>query len=491
MQKGSVTLVVFAAAALAAVMTPSPWWAGSLLRLPMLDAPAEPAADPPAAAPPAGPVVRSASARLADAVSAAYRAAAPRPLSPERTALRDRIREARAELDVPTAPRLGRPCVARSGPTCTRRALDRYLDALTATGLGLASQPARFSLLGDSLVMSDGVTSGLRAAVGPLFGDGGHGFLYPGHPERVPAAHGLNVSVSDAWSVRTIVRGPSGNGLLGFGGAAFEATDGPTFAVRDNAGDPLATRLGVLWLPRTGTVGLRVAAGRERLVWDDPVERGSSTLSWLDLPAGTANIRVGGFAPGSLYFGVILENRAGVVFDSVGLVSADVDRLTRIDAEHWDAQLRLRDPDVVALMYGANADLEHFSPARYREEVVPVLQRVTSAEPARDCLVISIVTRGTWAEGTPVQPPAVGELARAQADAALEAGCAFLDLHEAAGGDDALRRWYRASPRLLGSDLAHPTREGYAQIAAWVAAALLDALDEHVADSPPDPASTP
>lgn len=501
--RSTLVLAFFVLLAGIASVVPSPWREGNLLDLrPRLSDRAAPAenlatsailAEGPLdlsqtpTAPPGALPADPGEGSAADAATASAPA-----VDPARAALAARITEELARSASPPTP-LVRPCLADDGSgRCTRRAMDRYFEQLVQNALGHADRPARFSQLGDSLVLGDGFTGELRRLLAPWFGDGGHGFVYAGHPERHVGSEGPALDLSDAWRVRSVVRASERDPLFGIAGVAFHPEGAPYFGAR--AEDTLPRRVGVLWYPRTDTATFGVRADGQRSTLNEVVAHGQSALTWIELPDGVRRLRVDGLHDRSIYFGFLLENPRGSVVDNMGLVSGNVDRLLRIGAEHWREQIRLRDPDVVSFLYGVNSvdDGLREAGARHRDEYIEVLARFRELVPERDCLVISVLTRGDWVDGSLRLHPGVPPLVEAQRAAAETAGCAFWNAFEAAGGVESVTAWYRARPQLLGSDLAHPTRAGYVELARRFHHALLAELAAYLHEHPvaPSPGST-
>lgn len=507
--KTTVTLAAFVALAGLATQVPSPWWEGPLLSV-EVQRPAESASggdertattgvvalpaldDEPgtsAASPTPTPTDGSADHAPGDG------SGTPLPADPRRAQLAEGLGAVLAPLGPPVAP-IERPCIATApNGTCARRALDRYLEQLVLNALGTAERPARYTQFGDSLVMGDGFMGELRRLMRPQFGDGGQGFVYVANPERPFGIEGLVVDLSDAWDVRSVVHAGTRDPWFGLAGASFEPAGAPTFGARLPEPDPadthartvVADRVGVLLLPRSAHVSIEARADGEPFALSAAVEPGRSALVQADVPGRPRRLRLSGFPDRALIYGVILENRRGVVFDNAGLVSSRMEKLARIDREHWQQQVRLRDPDVVSFFFGANEAREgDFADggAETRAEYAAVLERVRTDLPERDCMVLSILTRADWVDGAIVTRPSVATISGAQHEAAVAAGCAWFDTYATIGGLDGAATWYRARPQLLGSDLSHPTREGYRELARRFHHALLWELAEYLSENP-------
>ena len=535
------TLVLFALLSAAAAATPSPWWEGKLLDIePVLpwaapeqplEAPAEellaaaPAEEPPQAEPlfeasgsadaPAGSAemngaeagsgsgsgassipTSEGSAGAAPPAVAPHAVASNDPVISDAPPTADELRHVRpaiaalvAELDPPKSP-MERPC---SDAACQGHALDRFFAKLTRTALKTTARPVRISQFGDSLVMGDDFAGTVRGKLQKAFGEGGHGFFYVAHPERPYAARGYNLGISSDWKIRTVVTAGSSNRNFGLAGASFAVDGAPTFSARQTDGLQPTTRVGLLYHANGARGGFDLAAGDQRTTRDLEVTRGSDGLEWVDLTLPSDRFRISRFRGDILWYGVVAERSGpGVVVDNMGMVSGRVAQMSKIDPDHWARQLAARGTDLASFFYGVNdaaagngfaTRTEEFERA-YRE----LLRRSRTALPHGDCLAMGILTRGHREGGSVATYPSVGQMTAVQRAVAFSEGCAFWSPYESIGGDKGAATWNNGSPRLLGADLAHPTRSGYVKLGTMLTAALLHAylawIDESLAGQP-------
>ena len=113
--------------------------------------------------------------------------------------------------------------------------------------------------------------------------------------------------------------------------------------------------------------------------------------------------------------------------------------------------------------------------------------RARRVAPERDCLGISLLSRGSTADGASQVLPSIGIIHGIQGEVAAEVGCAFWSTYEAVGGDAGILEWRRRSR--LGADMSHPTRAGYEHLGRMLYLAFLegfvDYLDRRVAGHVP------
>ena len=74
--------------------------------------------------------------------------------------------------------------------------------------------------------------------------------------------------------------------------------------------------------------------------------------------------------------------------------------------------------------------------------------------------------------------PSLPILTRQQRQAAAEAGCAFLDREQLAGGPKAALKWLEAKPRILSGDYTHLTTVGAEKVGREMAKILIDEQPE-------------
>jgi len=533
------TLALFALVSAAAAATPSPWWEGKLLDIePVLPwaaaaQPAEAPEDELLAAPPelalpeaaapleasgsadvlagsaelngaeagsgSGATARAAAEGSAGAAPANGEAAPPvvndpvisdaPPTAAELRQVRPAIAALVAELDPPKSP-MERPC---TDAACQGHALDRFFAKLTRTALKTTARPVRISQFGDSLVMGDDFAGTVRGRLQKAFGEGGHGFFYIAHPERPYAARGYNVGLSSNWKTRTVVTAGSSNRNFGLAGASFAVDGAPSFSARQTDGLLPTTRVGILYHAKASRGGFDLAAGEQRTIRDLEVPRGSDGMEWVDLTTPSERFRISRFRGDWLWFGAVAERSGpGVVVDNMGMVSGRVAQMSKIDPAHWARQMAARGTDLASFFYGVNdaaagngfaTRTEEFERA-YRE----LLRRSRAALPHGDCLAMGILTRGHREGGSVATYPSVGQMTSVQRAVALTEGCAFWSPYESIGGDKGAAAWNNGSPRLLGADLAHPTRSGYVKLGTMLTAALLHSylawIDESLGAQP-------
>jgi hypothetical protein len=385
---------------------------------------------------------------------------------------------------------LTRPCRIEREGICLRRDLDRFYEELFNLWFGRSDARAIFSQWGDSLVNNDYYTDGLRRGLQERFGDAGYGFLYISNPIRHMGFQGIRLGLSDDWVMRSIIRHDPDNGpYFGLAGAEFKPRGGPTLTVISDfeENDREFQRFGILFRAEEGETGdLQFEHGDVQQRVELRAEQGTEGLTWIETGEPISRAVFRDFDPGLTYYGVIIETGSpGVMVDQMGLVSGRIFFLLKIDEDQWARHIELRDPDVVSLWYGVNSsgmERPQFQRRRasYLDEYERVLARVRDSQPDRDCLVISVATRGDAAGGRFYNDDSLDLVAEVQREASAHANCAFINAYEMVGGERSASQWRTANPPLMASDLHHFTVRGYWHFADLVEGQLLRGMIDYV-----------
>jgi lysophospholipase L1-like esterase len=369
-------------------------------------------------------------------------------------------------------------------------ALDAFYAALARTAKKEPGAITRISHYGDSAIAADEITFTLRRRLQNRFGDAGHGFMLIAHGAMHYMHRDIAHRESSGWQLSSIVRRELRNGYYGYGGVLARGGGGEhaVFGTVDDsiAGIGKAASSFELFYQK-GPGG-----GDVRLVVDGKQHKTLSTRApviedaWelIEVPDGPHmfSIRTTG-SPVNLY-GIVQERSVpGVVYDSVGLVGAQADRLLNANPAHMAAQLAHRNPDLLVLGFGGNeAGNEWLDPARYAASLERVITLMRSGKPQVACLLFAPLDQGERnARGDVVTLKVLPAIVAAQREIAHKQGCAYFDTFAAMGGEGSVARWYRKRPRLISSDLRHATPLGYEAVADLYYKALLKGFADYLA----------
>jgi lysophospholipase L1-like esterase len=175
------------------------------------------------------------------------------------------------------------------------------------------------------------------------------------------------------------------------------------------------------------------------------------------------------------FYGVIAEGtEPGIVLDTSGIDGARVATALAWNPEVLAAELRARQPDLVAIAYGTNEAFDNRRADIIGNDVGTLVERLRQGAPNADCLVV-----GPPDAAAPdlTSLPHVVEIEDALRRAAARLGCGFYSLRQAMGGDGAFARWLHESPPLSRGDRIHLMPIGYEKLGDELGAALIAAYE--------------
>jgi lysophospholipase L1-like esterase len=373
----------------------------------------------------------------------------------------------------------------------SNHAMDGFFASLKKTDAGTPGAITRVAHYGDSLVVSDFMSSTLRRRFQLRFGDAGHGFVLMAKPWAWYFHQDVSHWSSDGWKTHRIVNPRIADELYGYGGATFRTAEGGTKSTFGTAKpipgvDPKnekeafgrrVSKFEVHYLeqPDGGSFDLLLDGKKQQTV---STRRDSKKLAVARVATEdgehTLEIKAQGGAE-ARFFGVVLERDvAGVVWDALGVNGGRARILDVNEEAHWAESLRARGPALVILQYGTNESEDTGYPQdQYEATLEAVLRQVKVALPDASCLVIGAMDRAGHGIGGMETRPIIPRLVESQRKVAFKVGCAFWDTYLAMGGPGAMGRWSKATPKLGGGDLTHPTMAGATLLGDLLYAALM------------------
>ncbi len=377
------------------------------------------------------------------------------------------------------------------------RGMRPFYRALEKTARGEDGAITRVGHYGDSSIATDLITSTVRENLQARFGDAGHGFVLAAKG-YIPYKHrGVRQSSNpEAWEIREVVRRQDREGYYGYGGVQSRAMRGAWARIgtarRGEIGQN-ASRFDIYYetQPRGGKFSVQLDKGKRETISTKADALGEAVHS-IRAPDGSHGIELRFSRGGPVnFYGVVVERDGpGVVYDSLGLVGARANRLLNYDAAHIKRQLERRGVNLIVLGFGGNEASDDKTEAMFYEDYVDVLERMRQGREDLGCLVFSPLDQARRHRGRIRTLPTIPLIVAAQRRAAFDSGCAFYDTWQAMGGEDAMRRWFKARPRLAMGDFRHATPAGYEIIGNMLYKALLAGFARYLAgDSRVEPAS--
>lgn len=376
------------------------------------------------------------------------------------------------EADLPPV-----PIVDPSG-----RAFDAFFDKLARVERKEAGAIARVAHFGDSLIVSDFVSSTLRRELQTKFGDAGHGFVLIANAWPSYFHADVERYATAGWKVSRIVGPLAPDGWHGLGGVSFRAERHALArfgTAKAGAFGRNVSRFVVSYVEEPGGGSFQVRLdGKDHAVVNTSGPEKRARYYEVPVPDGPHELEIQTTSGESRLFGVILERSGpGVVLDALGVQGARIRFLDKQDDAHWAEQLRSRDPDLVIYEFGANESGDGFlypMPEYYRtmKDVIAQAQR---ALPGKSCLIVGAMDRAVKQGDEIVSVRVIPSLVEEQRKVAAELGCGFFNTYEAMGGKGSMPIWVR---RELGqADLTHPTGAGAERIGRWLFYAMMRLYD--------------
>lgn len=361
--------------------------------------------------------------------------------------------------------------------------LDHFSRRLVAAALQKTGAMARIALFSTSINGSDRISDTMRDQLAERFGDGGKGFV-PIAPGWKWQRHQDVEWSAEGWRTLTITRRNAPLHRYGLGGVL--AIAGPRAHASYELEPPkeiAGGRLSLLYLehPRGNKVSLSVDG--ESFEVDTRAEEVGDGIFEKSLLTSPRRIDVRA-KPGARLYGLVVEHdRPGVVVDAYMYIGGFVSRLLEFDVEHLHEQIQFRRPDLLVFWMGANeaaAGIKERGVQRFEENYVKAINRIRAGRRSASCLVLSILDQGEKRGGRVVTQSVVPRMVQATRNIAQRSDCAFFDLFQATGGPGTMRRWRKASPRLVSADYGHLTAAGARLVGLLLTRALLAEYDAYL-----------
>jgi lysophospholipase L1-like esterase len=369
--------------------------------------------------------------------------------------------------------------INRQNASTTRQAIEdpdgamlNFYQALQQTDEGLGV--ARILHYGDSHVAADILTAALRRKLQQRFGDAGTGFVLAGKPWKWYSRSGVQSFASDGWRIeglgQAILASP---GQFGLAGVSLITERADQWISMQSA----CKRFDIYLMKQPDGGAIDVLLDGKEVYQKISLASEETEPFYLTVETeatGTHLLKIRTTRPSAVkIFGVAMEqNRAGIVYDALGINGARVYRPLNWDWQILADNLAHRAPALIILAYGSNEisdkdlDLEEYS-----ERFSELLEKLQMAVPEASLLVIAPPERATSVQGIWKPLPRMSALVAIQRKIALRSGAAFWNLFQAMGGTGSIERWQKQS--LAQADRVHLTSAGYQMVAEMLYAELM------------------
>ena len=331
-------------------------------------------------------------------------------------------------------------------------ALANYFTALDqAKNAGTAVHILQF---GDSHTASDDWVNAMRVAAQAIYGNGGPGFIHPGHPYLGYRRFDASGSSSTGWKTdgnKSHQEDPN-QGLAHIS----ISTSLPNQTVRLAASGEI---LGLFCLGQPGGGQFEISIDGEQTVVVSTEVAGTvpgPCYFSRKLTPGPHEIllRTINFAPVRL-FGWSLENPTGITWETLGINGALANKILDANEYIWGLELAQRTPDLIILAYGTNeANSALWNADQYRSDLKEIIARIRRNVPGVSILMVGPPDCGR------TRPLAhLSDVIDIQREIATQQNVAFWDWRLHMGGARAVTQWVLAG--LGQADYVHLTGEGY------------------------------
>ena len=172
-------------------------------------------------------------------------------------------------------------------------------------------------------------------------------------------------------------------------------------------------------------------------------------------------------------YAVGLDGKKGVAVDNVAMGGSSGIEFSKMNEELLREQFQMMNVGLIIYQFGINVipyiveDYTFYEQLIYKQ--LKLFKRIC---PGVSILVVGVSDMAMKEGELYTSYPNIGAIKEAQKRAAKRAGCAFWDLQEVMGGENAMREWVYAKPPLAEKDFTHFNRKGAKKIGKRLAEAL-------------------
>jgi lysophospholipase L1-like esterase len=420
-----------------------------------------------------------------------------------------------------------------TGGLCQADELNPWFDKLAhiRSVQALDRRPLHILQIGDSHTAGDAITGAWRDMLQAQYGSGGRGVMPPGKPYNGYTTHGMTVSMSPGWTIKSIFGATASQPWPPVGLSGFSVTsqmDNATMGVVSDAGEAFNRFvICALAAPGAGTLSIRLGFTTTDLDLNSFATRTTcKTITTPDVQFNAAVVAHGG--PVTITsWATFRDGTNGIALSNVGVVGSQLEHFARTDDSVVAEELRAYRPDLIVIAFGTNEGFSpRVNPTEYeltlRSQIgrirrlagnVPLLMLGVPDAATRnsalfnngpgapiDCndqatsladVMASIRVQEEAESGTSTPATATVPISRAlmvpagmatvrdvQRRVAAQLNIAFWDWGGRMGGACTSKKWVYANPPLMRGDFVHYTTTGGREIARMLQADLFAAQVE-------------
>lgn len=179
--------------------------------------------------------------------------------------------------------------------------------------------------------------------------------------------------------------------------------------------------------------------------------------------------------------GIAFDHETGFAFDNIPLRGSSGTEITKMSQSYLAMQLQHLNAKFIIMQFGVNiVPYQRAEYSFYEKTFYHQLQALKKAAPQADILVVGVSDMSKVIDGKYASYPNILAIREAQRNAAFKAGCAFWDLYEAMGGENAMISWVAAKPPLAAKDYTHFSQKGADVVAELLYNALMASYKNHL-----------
>jgi lysophospholipase L1-like esterase len=370
--------------------------------------------------------------------------------------------------------------------------------------------------IGDSHTSADFLTGELRRRLQARYGRGGTGYMTAGHPHIGVRSSTVKITASAGWTYKSLQR-PDAKAeefwLSGYDAIATAAGETMSFLSEEALTFDMI-EIEAVGQPGGGAIDIKLdgafaahydlAAAHVQPVIIRLVPKRGSTDKVHEVLVTTSGAGTVSLASVSIY-----DNHAGLTYNSVGYVGAQVTLLNKMSEKLFADDLVRINPQIVVLSFGTNeASNEHLDIAQYTKNYERVISKIKAALPSAAIVLIGppdfnelAPSCGKGAEAACRHPgegptlasaaapasasdcawrtPAkLGQIRDAERDIAKRGGFAYWNWASIMPAECGAHQWFTMSPPLMSRDHVHFTVEGYKKSAEQFLTVLIPVIEK-------------
>ncbi len=364
-------------------------------------------------------------------------------------------------------------------------ALAHFHQSLAGLARGARTDRVHIALYGDSNAQADMMTGHMRRVLQGRFGDGGHGFVFLGHP-RGWYGH-QDVRRGGTWKDFRNIQVSTDLVMdrhYGFANLATETSSGGAQAWVATAKDgAVGTRAGIFDVfffrrPGGGTFDI-LADGQVVRTISTRAEAFEAGIEEVVLDDGPHELRCVARGRGPVRLvGVSLERDVpGIVVDALGTGAMAINQMSWVRSSTRRPMLERRNYDLVIVHLGTAQSML----SQHKQWAKNVIDDLRAALPEASILFLTPPDALIDRFG-PVSDPRIVTVARQIQELASETGVAFWDYRAAMGGDASMRTFLRK--KLAWTDGIHLNNKAHQMMGDRLMHALFEDNARYRAEHP-------